>query len=41
MSDEGAPQIKKYSCSKQAEGYNWIIIKNNEKDATVKEEHTF
>lgn len=41
MSDEGAPLIKKYSCSKTAEGYNFVIIINNEKDASVKEEHSF
>ena len=41
MSADGAPRIKKYSCSKQPEGYNWIVIVNEEVDATIKEDHSF
>lgn len=38
FADEGAPGIKKYNCSKSGEGYNWILIKNAETDATVVED---
>lgn len=41
MTDEGAKKIKKYSCSKTAEGYNWIVYINEEEGSTLKEEHTF
>ena len=36
--DEGAPGVKKYSCSKSGEGYNWILVKNDEADVTLIEE---
>ena len=36
--DEGAPGVKKYSCSKSGEGYNWILVKNEEIDVTLIEE---
>jgi hypothetical protein len=41
MSAEGARKVKKYTCSKQAEGYNWILVVNEEDDATLVEEHSF
>ena len=41
MADDGAKNIKKYTCSKTAEGYNWIVYVNEEQGATLKEEHSF
>jgi hypothetical protein len=36
--DEGAPGVKKYTCSKSGEGYNWTLIKNDETDVTLIED---
>ena len=41
MAEDGAKNIKKYTCSKTAEGYNWIVYVNEEQGATLKEEHSF
>jgi hypothetical protein len=38
FADEGAPGVKKYSCSKSGEGYNWILVKNTEEDVTLVED---
>lgn len=38
FSVEKAPKIKKYSCSKSGEGYNWILVRNDEKDVTLVED---
>ena len=40
MVDKGAPHIKKYKCF-GPEGYGFIIVENDEKDATFKEKVTF
>jgi hypothetical protein len=39
--DENAEKIKKYSCSKSGEGYNWILVKNDETDVTLVEDVTY
>ena len=38
FADEGAPGVKKYSCSKSGEGYNWVLVKNDETDVTLVED---
>jgi hypothetical protein len=38
FADEGAPGVKKFSCSKSGEGYNWILVKNEESDVTLVED---
>jgi hypothetical protein len=34
---KGAPNIVRYQCGKAPEGYNFVIIHNNEEEATYKE----
>ena len=41
FAEDKAPKIQKFSCSKSGEGYNWILIRNGERDATVIEEVNF
>jgi len=41
FSEDGAPGIKKYNCSKSGEGYNWMLVKNTEADATLVEDVKF
>lgn len=38
FAEDGAPGVKKYSCSKSGEGYNWILVKNEETDVTLVED---
>jgi hypothetical protein len=40
MADKGAPLIKKYKCF-GPEGYGFIIIENDEEEASLKEKVTF
>ena len=37
FSQKGAPDIVRYQCGKAPEGYNFVIIKNKEEEATYKE----
>jgi len=37
MEKKGAPKIERYQCGKAPEGYNFVIVINNEEEATYKE----
>ena len=37
LTEKKAPLITKYTCTEAPEGYNFVIIQNNEKDQTYKE----
>jgi hypothetical protein len=37
FAQKGAPNIVRYQCGKAPEGYNFVVIQNNEEEATYKE----
>jgi len=41
FTDEGGRLIKKYECSKSGEGYQWVIVINNEAEASYQEDVQF
>jgi hypothetical protein len=41
MTEKNAPNISRYECSNANDGYNWILIDNQESETVYKEKGSY